>query len=119
MHIPMRNLVESNVLAGALTGRKILGLLLEKIDKEPEGPEAVYLDFMGIEVATASFLRECVLEFRDSVRRRWPNYYPVVANANDSVKEELSVLLRPQRTRCCFVSWTRKARRVLHASSAT
>lgn len=97
MHIRMRDLVESDVLAGALTGRKTLGLLLERIDREPEKPEPVYLDFNGIEVATASFLRECILEFRDTVRRRWTNYYPVVANANDAVAEELSILLGPQR----------------------
>jgi hypothetical protein len=97
MHIRMRDLVESDVLAGALTGRKALSLLFERIDGEPEKPEPVYLDFTGIEVATASFLRECILEFRDTVRRRWPNYYPVVANANDTVTEELSILLGPQR----------------------
>lgn len=93
MRIKIRDLAESDVLAGALTGRKVLGLLLERIDREPEKPEPVYLDLAGIEVATASFLRECILEFRDIVRRRWTNYYPVVANANDLVTEELSVLL--------------------------
>ena len=93
----MRDLVDSDVLAGALKGRKVLGLLLERIDREPEEPEPVYLDFAGVEVATASFLRECVLEFRGIVRRRWTNCYPVVANANDTIAEELSVLLEPQR----------------------
>ncbi len=56
----------------------------------------VYLDFEGIEVATASFLRECVLEFRDTIRRRFLNCYPVVANANEVVVDELTVLLKPQ-----------------------
>ena len=93
MHIRMKDLVQSDILAGTLTGRKTLGALLERIGSEPEKPELVYLDFKGIEVATASFLRECVLEFRDIVRRRWTGYYPVVANANDSVAEELSFLL--------------------------
>lgn len=97
MHIRMRDLVDSEVLAGALTGRKALGVLLERIDRQPEDPEPVFLDFAGIEVATASFLRECILEFRDIVRRRWTNFYPVVANANDTIAEELSVLLEPQR----------------------
>lgn len=97
MHIRMRDLVDSDVLAGALKGRKVLGLLLERIDREPEEPKPMYLDFAGVEVATASFLRECVLEFRGIVRRRWTNCYPVVANANDTIAEELSVLLEPQR----------------------
>ena len=97
MHIRMRDLLDSDVLAGALTGRKALGALLERIEREPEEPEPVYLDFAGVEVATASFLRESVLDFRDIVRRRWTNCYPVVANANDTIAEELSVLLEPQR----------------------
>ena len=97
MHIRMRDLADNDVLAGALTGRKALGSLLERIDRDPEQPEPLYLDFRGIEVATASFLRECIVEFRDIVRRRWTGYYPVVANANDSVAEELSILLVPHR----------------------
>ena len=42
-------------------------------------------------------MRESVLEFRNTVRRRWTGYYPIVANANDTITEELSVLLEPQR----------------------
>lgn len=97
MRIRIRDTADSDVLAGALTGRKTLGVLLELIGGEPERPELVYLDFTGVSVATASFLRESVLEFRDIVRRRWSGYYPVVANANDTITEELSVLLRPRR----------------------
>ena len=93
----MEELVDSEVLAGALTGRKTLQAMLERIERDPKSPEMVYLDFEGIEVATASFLRECILEFRDTVRRRWSNYYPVVANADDAIVEELSILLEPQR----------------------
>ena len=93
----MRNLAESDVLAGALKGRKTLGLLLEAIETRSTNPEIIYLDFKGVEVATASFLRECILEFRDIVRRRWINYYPVLANASESIAEELLVLLAPRR----------------------
>jgi hypothetical protein len=93
----MRDHVDGDVLAGARTGRKALRSLLERIERDPKSPETVYLDFGGIDVATASFLRECVLEFRDTVRKRWSNYYPVVANADDAIIEELSILLEPQR----------------------
>lgn len=89
----LRDLAANEILAGAMTGRRVLGMLLERIDPSPPDPEPVYLDFRGVEVATASFLRESVLEFRDIVRRRWTDYYPVVANANESVTEELSVLV--------------------------
>ena len=97
MHIRMRDLVAKDVLAGALTGRRFLGVLLERIAGKTVEPEPVYLDFKGVEVATASFLRECILEFRDIVRRRWTNYYPIIANASDSVTEELSILVVAQR----------------------
>ena len=93
MRIRLKDLAGNEILAGGLNGRKTLNDLLERITEEPESPEPVYLDFRGVEVATASFLRECVLEFRDIVRKRWAKYYPVVANANDRVTEELSILL--------------------------
>jgi hypothetical protein len=97
MYIGMRDLTAKEVLAGALTGRSTLQALLERINGASKTPEIVFVDFSGIEIATASFLRESILEFRDIVRRRWPNYYPVVANANESIIEELSILLEAQR----------------------
>ncbi len=93
MRFRVKDVADNRILAGGLTGRRFLGRLLERVDGEPESPEPLYLDFDGIEMATASFLRECILEFRNIVRRRWTNCYPVVANANDLVTEELSVLL--------------------------
>ena len=97
MIIRMQDVADSDVLAGALRGRKSLVVMLEKIAREPELPEPVYLDFTNVAFATASFPRESVLEFRNTVRRRWAGYYPVVANANDMITEELSVLVEPQR----------------------
>lgn len=98
MKIPMRDLpgADGNILAGAINGRKALARLLDLTGPEPDQPEKVFLDFEGINVATASFLREAVLGFRDAVRRRRSNFYPVIANANDLVTEELRVLLTSQ-----------------------
>jgi len=97
MRILMRELAEGDlhVLAGALTGRKMLAKLVELTGQEPDQPEPVFLDFEGVEVATASFLRESVLSFRDNVRRRRSNFYPVIANASDLIADELKVLLVP------------------------
>lgn len=97
MHVRMRSIVDGDIFAGALTGRKALSVMLERIDREPETPELLCLDFAGVRVATASFLRESVLEFRDIVRKRWTKFYPIVANANDAIREELSELLKPRR----------------------
>ena len=58
MRFRLRDLADNEILAGAVAGRRILRLLLERIDREPTAPEPVYLDFQGVEVATASFLRE-------------------------------------------------------------
>src|SRR5690348_6913376 len=95
MRIGMQEIVGEGgqVLAGALSGRKVLAKLLELTADEPTKPELVLLDFRGVEVATASFLRESALAFRDNVRGRRSNLYPVIANANDVVVEELKVLV--------------------------
>jgi len=99
MHILMASLGDGDgqMLAGALTGRKVYGKLVELTSREPNEPEPVFLDFSGVDVATASFLSESVLNFRDAVRRRRSNFYPVIANASDDVAEELNVLLAPRR----------------------
>ena len=93
MRIHMSELGNSEVLAGAINGRKVQAKLLERTEKEPAAPEQVFLDFAGVTVATASFLRETVLAYRDTVRRRRSNFYPVVANANQVVEDELKVLV--------------------------
>ncbi|HTT76978.1 MAG TPA: hypothetical protein VMF50_13500 [Candidatus Binataceae bacterium] len=83
-------------MAGALTGRKVLAKLVDRSSTEPERPEPVFLDFKEVDVATASFLRESVLAFRDTIRRRRSNLYPVIANANDVVTDELKLLVTSQ-----------------------
>ena len=94
MRISIKELSQGDgeTLAGALTGRKIFAKLIERTGGEPTEPEPVFLDFAGVQVATASFLRESVLAFRDDVRRR-SNFYPVIANASELVAEELKVLV--------------------------
>ena len=106
MKIDLMELCNSQVLAGALKGRKALSQLLAEITREPNEPETIFLDFSGVDVATASFLRESVLAFRDIVRRRRSHFYPVVANANEVIREELMELLRLRRDviMACVVS---------------
>jgi hypothetical protein len=90
----MKDAGKGAVLAGALNGRSAFGRLLQLFAAEPGQPEPVFLDFGGIEVATASYLRECVLALRDAIRGRDSHYYPVIANPNESVRDELLELAR-------------------------
>jgi hypothetical protein len=112
MRILMRELIEGDgrVLAGALSGRRVLAKLMERSSGEPEQPEPVFLDFKDVEVATASFLRESVLAFRDAVRRRRSNLYPVIANAGELVVDELKLLVMAQGTPLMLCSLDKKGR---------
>ncbi len=94
MKICMGELGGTSVLAKSLTGRNLLHKLLAKTEAEPAQPEPVFLDFRDVDVATSSFLRECVLGYRDAIRRRRSNLYAVVSNPNEAVEEELADLLR-------------------------
>lgn len=84
----------ASVLSGALRGQQLLVKILPVLASEPMAPEAVFLDFAGVEAATASFLRESVLAFRDMARGRRSNIYPVVANANEAVREDLAEVVK-------------------------
>jgi hypothetical protein len=97
MRISMRELGngDGQILAGAIPGRKVMAKLVKLTGREPALPEPLFLDFSGVQVATVSFLRESVLEFRDAVRGRRSNFYPVIANANDLVVDELTALVAP------------------------
>lgn len=81
------------VLSGAIPGRKVLSALIAATPST-EAPTPAFLDFDGIEVATASFLREAVIGFRDYARQSLPNVYPVVANMVPVVAEELDFFVR-------------------------
>jgi hypothetical protein len=94
MRIKLREIAGSTILAGAPNGRRALNALLEAAEIEPSTPEPVFLDFTGIEVATASYLRQSILAFRDIIRGRRSNLYPVITNAPNEVRDELEELLR-------------------------
>jgi hypothetical protein len=92
MLLSLRELAQTDVLAGALNGKSLLMRLLEATMSEPAEPEPLLIDFSGIEVATASFLRESVLALSKIVRSRRSNFYPVIAKPNETVRDELTEL---------------------------
>lgn len=81
------------VLSGATSGRKLLSALIA-ITPSSEVPTPAFLDFSAIEIATASFLREAVIGFRDYARQSLRNVYPAVANLAPAVAEELDFFVR-------------------------
>lgn len=81
------------ILSGAVAGRRLLSALIVATPSA-DTPTPLFLDFNGIEVATASFLRESVIAFRDYARQSLPNIYPAVANLNAAVAEELDFFVR-------------------------
>jgi len=93
MRIDMRALGGSEILAGDTNGMAALGRLVAQVTSEPAKAEPVFLDFSGVEVATASYLRASALAFRDMVRGRRSTLYPVVANINDAVRDEFALLM--------------------------
>ncbi len=94
MRVSMREIGGTEILAGAVGGKSALAKLVATTNREPKQPEPYFLDFANIEVATVSFLRESVMAFRDHVRGRRSKYYPVIANANETVEDELNELVR-------------------------
>lgn len=94
----MQMISGAQVLAGASNGKRALGQFLSLIAQEPIEPEVVFFDFAKVDVATASFLRESILTFRNIVRGKRSNLYPVVANANANIVDELKELVDGQRS---------------------
>jgi hypothetical protein len=92
--ISMKEVGGGEVLAGAMAGRSALGRLLELTATEPAAPAPLFLDFKGVIAATASYLRESVGTYRGIIRGRDSHYYPVIANPNEAVRDELLELSR-------------------------
>lgn len=92
--LPLRDLTASfSSLTGVSRARKLLASLIARTaDEQPKG--VLILDFDGVGDASASFLRESILAYRDWARAYEPELYPVLANISDAVREEFNTLLR-------------------------
>lgn len=102
--ICLNSMTGQEVLAGASKGKSVLGEMIVRLPQADQ-PQVVVLDFSGIGVATGSFLREAVVAFRDYCRSRHPNLYPVIANANAEVLEELTLVLKDTGQALVACSW--------------
>ena len=83
-------------LTGVARARQLLAKLIIWTAKEtPKG--TLILDFNGVGNASASFLRESILAFRDYARAYQPELFPVLANLTEDVREEFDTLLKDRR----------------------
>ena len=96
MKFDIASLAGTAILSGAPSGRALFARLIAMLPEEPEAPELILLDFGNVEVATGSFLRESVLGFRNFVRGRKSNFYPVITNASANVADEIFEVVHPR-----------------------
>lgn len=94
VRVPLYKLVSHrDILAGAAFGREVFGKLCEAAQPSSE-PRPHYIDFSDIEMATASFLRESVVNFKLYCRSVRNNLYPVAANCCVEIQEEIDLVLK-------------------------
>lgn len=95
MRISLRKITGGKkALGGAVEGRRDLVKLLGAVGNEPAVPEPLFVDFEGIELATASYQRETIGALQGLIRGRRSNHYLVIANASAAVRDDLEVLAR-------------------------
>jgi hypothetical protein len=80
------------VLSGQPRGQLLFGKLIGVVRPQDE-PTAIFLNFKGVDVATSSFLRAGILAFRDHCVRMGLNLFPVLANINNDIADDLKVML--------------------------
>ena len=93
MRLKMQPYATAGILASSIEGQKAF---VDLVQRTPAvlTPEVCFLDFESISVATASFLRDSVVAYRNHARSHWTHLYPVLANMNATVKEEFADFLR-------------------------
>lgn len=96
MRVSILKLVGEETLGGSVPGEILLGKLKkETATAKPDTP--ILLDFDGIAVATYSYLRASVMEFREHIRKNNPECPVIIASLSEAVAEELSELLKNTR----------------------
>jgi hypothetical protein len=90
--IDVKEIAQTDIIAGKLKGKMVLAQLIQETDHQ-SSTEPLYLDFQSIELATSSFFREAILGFRDYCITQNLNLVPIVANANQQTLDEFLVVL--------------------------
>ena len=93
MIVHMRDLIDTDILAGVAMGKAVFASCVSLAGQEPDEPNALFLDFGDIVVATASALRESVVALKAYKRSVGSRQYPVLANINESIEDDVRVLM--------------------------
>lgn len=92
MRLNIAFLCDGAVLAGALNGKTAFATIVKAVSDEPLKPTPLFLDFKEVDIATASYIRESVFALKSYFRSVSSKFYPVVANANNSVYDEILLI---------------------------
>ena len=92
MRLNMDRYAAGGVLAGSIAGKRAFSDLVSRTTV-PGKPEICFLDFANVAVLTSSFLRDSIIAYRNHARSAWPHLYPVAANLEPAVREELETWL--------------------------
>jgi hypothetical protein len=92
MHLNVKDLSGSDVLAGAGPGRALAAKLIEQLVPDTGRPQLCFVDVGRVRMMSASYAREGLFGFRDWVRKQRPDIYPVIANANSDILEEIVII---------------------------
>lgn len=90
IHVQILTHTSGPILSGATAGRSAALAMAEALPDLPGDPPVV-LDFSGVEIATASFLREAVLGFRQLIRHDYPSL--LLQNLGSATLEDLREVL--------------------------
>ena len=89
--VNISRLAKQDILAGSSTGRQICKALWATANVSKAG--LFLISWSGVNVATSSFLREGIIAFRNLVREKKPELYPVLSELTPNVEEEFAGLL--------------------------
>lgn len=93
MEMIIKDLIGLDVLSGAVNGKKAFTKMIALTATEPAEPQPVFINFAGVELATASFLRESAVALKTYKRAINSKFYPIVANIGAGIDEELEILM--------------------------
>lgn len=89
MKTDIANITCTPVLGGAVAGRALFAALSTLAQDRPPSPTGWLWDCQGVQVISASFVRESLVSMRALLRAQRSTLIPVIVNATVDVREDL------------------------------